>query len=69
MAHRVKCLGKSRGVERAKARLAAASRRAGHRHGRGGLTTFSFSRDAGIPASASFYDDAAKRADQQAVQS
>ena len=71
MTHRVKCLGKSRGAERAKAREAAARRRVGMVRGSrrwsggGGASPLSSPGPAvTIMASESFYADRAERADE-----
>jgi len=74
MTHRVKCLGKSRGAERAKAREAAARRRAGmvrgSRRGWGGLgaSPLGTAGTVTIMASESFYADRAQRAEVQEAQ-
>jgi hypothetical protein len=69
MTHKTRCLGHSRGAERAKARSARSARRAGLVHGgtiswlSGGATpTTPASGDVVIMASESFYRDAAAEA-------
>jgi hypothetical protein len=69
MTHRVKCLGHSRGAERAKARAAAANRRAGLVHGSriwsgGGATpTTASPGTVSIMANGSFYTNSTKLPD------